>query len=1034
MPNILRYIIFGVYLMPFTVTGQGVWQNFHHLTIEEGLPSNFVQDVLQDEKGYIWFATEAGLCKFDGYSFKNYTVEDGIPKNNIRKVIQDKKKQLWILTQGEMSYFDGNNFTYIGMGDKRIVSVLEDSSGNMWFSSARTLFYKKAGLPVDSITDIDPGTMGISGTPYLKETDDEGKIWIYNQDGFHVLNGQTIFRHIPLSFAINNENFSPATCVLHNKEIVYSSDLGLVNIRSNGEQVLISDKITDGPVNAIVEDHSGDLWIGSKNGAFRLQQVGRKWKPVDHYLAGIPISQVMEDVEGNLWFTSQSNGVFLLLSNANGILERNALVMKNLGISQTNQIYDIQESPDGRLMLGLSSGHILSVSGEIEKTIPQVFDFQDSLKSGEIITSFLPLQGNTILVLTNLRLCLWENNTLQSLHGFGAAQTLKAPHRLSQDKAGNILILTDSYLLDCTRKDLYLLLKPDGVSSFIDNLTERNNFHSNPRTQIAARDATGTIWYSWPKGLSSGLGENMINYYEKENIFRTSIVDIQTGTDSTVWLATQGNGTIVLKNGGYHKLDLQKELKGNVCNSILLDESEKKIWIATNRGIAKIQNYVFGQKNIDNQWFDQKDGIISDKVKKVIKYKHDIFVLTDLGLTVFDEEKIQKDEFKPPVYLTRVVLNGNEVDLKDHYTYPDEGNKISIHYSGISFRNLGKLSYQYKLEKYGVGEQDAWAVTTQPWIDFQALSPGKYIFTIRAISRDGPISEKPIKITLVIQPPFYRTWWFIVILICLALLMLFFLFRFLSSEKQKVQLEMTVRDKTLALTQKVEELARNNQDMEQFTYVASHDLKTPLRTIIGHLQLLERRYMHQIDEEGQSFINYAVQGAKHMFNIINDLLDYTRLGNEEMEGEQLNLNEIVDTVTQNLTNLIEEKKAKIEVLPLPQFFGSSYQWELLFQNLIGNGLKFNRSENPLIIIEAKDSPGYYIVSVKDNGVGIGEEYLAKIFEPFQRLNVSEFPGTGIGLAICKRIVEVRGGTIWAESEPGKGTTFFFTVPKSHRST
>lgn len=1033
MPNILRYIIFGVYIIPFTVTGQGVWQNFHHITIEEGLPSNFVHDVLQDEKGYIWFATEAGLCKFDGYFFKIFTVKDGIPKNNIRNVIQDKQKQFWILTQDEMSSFNGNedNFTYIGTGDKRIFSVLEDSSGNMWFSSTSSLFYKKAGLPPDSIIDIDPGLLGISGSPYLKETDDDGKIWVYNQDGFHVLNGQSIYRHIPLKFAASNGDLSPATCILRNKEIIYASDQGLVNIRSTGDQVLISDKITDVSINAIAEDLSGDVWIGSNNGAYRLQQIGKKWIPVDHYLTDIPINQIMEDLEGNLWFTTKGKGVFLLLSNAKEILERNAIVLKNLGISQNTKINDIQESPDGKLMLGLSSGQILSVSGEIEKNTPQVFDLNDALKPEEIISKFLPLKGNAILVLTNQRLCLWENNTLQSLNGFGTKQTLKAPHSLTQDKAGNILILTEWYLLECTQEDLHLLLKPEGVVPFINKLNSLNNFHNFPKIQTVAKDHNGNIWYSWSKGLSKGLGEDIVNYYEESTVLRASIVDIKTLADSTIWLATQGNGAIVLKNGRTHILDTQMSLKSNICNYIFWDETKKKVWVATNRGIGKINNYTFNQPDFTTQWFNQKDGIISDNVKKILKYKQDIFVLTDQGLTVFDEEKIQKDEFNPPIHLTKVVLGTSQkLLLSDHYTYPAEGNKISIHYAGISFRNLGKLSYQYKLERNG--EQLQWETTTQPWIDFQALSPGKYIFTIRAVSRDGPVSDHPQKLTLIVQPAFYRTWWFIAILIGMALLMFLFLFQFLSAEKQKIQLEMTVREKTLALTQKVEELARNNQDMEQFTYVASHDLKTPLRTIIGHLQLLERNYMNRLDEEGRSFINYAVQGAKHMFNIINDLLEYTRLGNENTETEQLNLNEIVDLVTQNLTSQITEKQAKIEVDPLPQISGSSYQWELLFQNLIENSLKFNRSDTPRVSITSKDSPGYFIFSVKDNGIGIEEEYLAKIFEPFQRLNVSEFPGTGIGLAICKRIVEVHGGSIWAESEYGKGTIFFFTVQKNNK--
>jgi len=236
------------------------------------------------------------------------------------------------------------------------------------------------------------------------------------------------------------------------------------------------------------------------------------------------------------------------------------------------------------------------------------------------------------------------------------------------------------------------------------------------------------------------------------------------------------------------------------------------------------------------------------------------------------------------------------------------------------------------------------------------------------------------------------------------------------------QVESDVQDYAKAL-------ARSNKELEQFAYVASHDLQEPLRMVASYVQLLERRYKGKLDDDADEFINYAVDGAKRMQVLINDLLQYSRVNTKGKPFEPLELGKIFEVATANLKIAIEESKAEITHDDLPTISGDPSQLAQLMQNLIANALKFRGETAPRIHIGIEQYEGMWKISVKDNGIGIDPEYRERIFIIFQRLHGrEEYEGTGIGLAVCKRIVERHGGEIWVESEPGEGATFYFTFP------
>jgi len=227
----------------------------------------------------------------------------------------------------------------------------------------------------------------------------------------------------------------------------------------------------------------------------------------------------------------------------------------------------------------------------------------------------------------------------------------------------------------------------------------------------------------------------------------------------------------------------------------------------------------------------------------------------------------------------------------------------------------------------------------------------------------------------------------------------------------------------------LEELKRSNKELEQFAYIASHDLQEPLRTVSSYMQLISRRYRDRLDGEAGEFINYAVSGAVHMQLLLNDLLAYSRIGGARGRIELTDLNSALTKAIANLKTSIDGRNAAIEHEGLPAIYADEVQMVQVFQNLLSNAIKFCNNEAPRVQVSAVRKENEWEISVSDNGIGIDPKYFGRIFHIFKRLHSRDkYEGTGVGLAICKKIVERQGGRIWAESEPGKGSTFYFTIP------
>ena len=252
----------------------------------------------------------------------------------------------------------------------------------------------------------------------------------------------------------------------------------------------------------------------------------------------------------------------------------------------------------------------------------------------------------------------------------------------------------------------------------------------------------------------------------------------------------------------------------------------------------------------------------------------------------------------------------------------------------------------------------------------------------------------------------------------------------LTRTNVRLQQEIVEHERTgAALAQQARSLARSNEELQQFAYVASHDLREPLRKVRSYTELLQRRYEGQLDAKADKYITYIVDGATRMQTLVTDLLTYSRVGKEALSLVATDLNVVLNRILVDLEETIQESGTIVTHDPLPTVAADSSQMVQLLQNLLTNAIKFCRQETPRVHFTAERKDDVWVFAVEDNGIGIEPQYIERIFIIFQRLHtIREYPGTGIGLSICKKIVENHNGRIWVESKFGQGTTFYFTLP------
>jgi ligand-binding sensor domain-containing protein/signal transduction histidine kinase len=1092
--NMLRCLLsFFLYSVCFFSSfAQQSQVKFTHLTNLDGLSQSSVQAIVKDKYGFMWFGTQDGLNRYDGYTFKVYrhiSRDTGsLRRSNIMSLYEDHQGNLWVGTNnGALSLYDRkhdsfihfreSNGDYKGLSQKSVTAIYEDRQNNLWVGTywKLNLLNRKTGEITQFGNDpLDSTSISGDGINCIFE-DSKNNLWIGTSTGLNILNRKT-------------KKFKR---YLHDDKNPGS--------------------LSDNTVRVITEDNRGRVWIGSNQGLNLFDAATASFTPFKQ-IPGDPnsvsdqqITAIADEGNGTLWVGTSTSlelfdvdkGVFTHFKNDlnnDRTLHRNGSVMS------------ILLDKEGILWVGTYMGGINKYDRhltifDLYKNIP----FDEQSLSSSPITSFSENAAGDIWVGTGGGgINLWKrsankfsryNPTTNNKNSLGSSTVLC----LAQSKKNNYLWIgtygscIDRYdpktnlfkhytkgdapdqlnndavyaLYEDSKGNIWMGTNGGGVNVLDPNTGIIKKYSTDPNiantvagnyVRCFFEDKKENIWIGTTSGISVfNPATRMFTRYDQSNTTLESDIIFSMHEDKRgiVWIGTLG--------GGLNRLDPQTKkiityttndgLPDNTINSI--EEDDKGcLWLSTNNGISRFDPAKVTFKNsslhngIQGFEFSQGAGLKTNKGEILFGGVN--------GFNAFNPNQLVENKNILPVVITGfklfnkpITIDEKNSPLKEDISQTKEitlsyrQSILTFEFAALGFTASEKNQYAYMLEGFDknwnyVGQQRAATYTN--------LDPGTYVFKVKASNNDGFWNEEPTSITIIVTPPYWKTWWFkaLISLLLIGIAFSFYKWRIRSINAQKRLLEQQVLDRTESLTimtederkarlradQAVKELEIKNTELEQFAYVASHDMQEPLRTTSSFVQLLQEQYKGKLDNQADKYLTFIARSSERMKILIKDLLDYSRIGRKK-ESVKVDCNQVLQDVLADIETAINETAAEIKADQLPVIHGYSTEMKQLFQNLAVNAIKFRRKDtHPQIKISAEQKDDYWEFAFSDNGIGMLEEHSERIFHIFQRLHTrTEYEGSGIGLAHCKKIAELHGGRIWVKSVLGQGSTFYFVIKK-----
>ena len=980
---------------------------------EQALRSPAVLTIIEDDKGWIWAGTWAGglhllippkTGNIGDATFQLFVPIDKKEATNVWKIYQDKQQRYWVGTRGTglflMQLPDNAN--------------LEDKN---WQPKFHEYIWDKD----------DSNTIS---SDYIQDIfqDKSGSLWVSTTKGLNIIPSET------LSTLTGQKVTNDAPDFIFQKYFANSDD---------------NNSIVSNDVICIYEDRQGLIWLGSYHGI-------SKYNPYTNQFKNYSLEKITDSpANQTLLITKDRKG--WVVNRGKGILEYDFDQVKLSPVDSINKkipdrTYSIIYSPDQKNIF-LASWHgvvwynietqsmeVLDIPYEMRKSIKRVdvrFVYHDSKNR-------IWLGGETGLFLFDSdRICQYfekkaDPNSLSD----------NAITHLIEDSKGDIWVSSYNGLNR-------LIEEGNGKYKFEQFKYDSNNLdNSVPSNRLIYMLELNEILYI---GTMDGLCGYDLN--------QKQFIDLNEEGKKDFFLS-------LVTFGG-------DEIWGTTSEGIIVFNTKTKIFNRFQKkdGIGTSMFKLGGATTSDNGfiYFENEGGITCFNPYDLIKNSTPPEVFVTEGKVMSTSEKSTRN-------IDGISIGQITLSHTDYY--------LSLNFIGNNYSRAEKNRYAYKLD----GLEDKWNYTTSDLkAVYTNLDHGEYTFRVKASNNDGVWNEEGASLKIIKEPAYWETLWFQLLTIVSIFLLMFLGINFYTrhindrnarlkkfnkdlsneiTERKKVEkalqereqymevlvkertaelehkkeevemlyqdirerneiLEKIVEKRTLKLTESNQELSRSNQDLEQFAYIASHDLQEPLRNIGNFAGLLERKYANELNNGGKQYISIIVDGVQRMSKLISSILTYSRVGKDNVEFKDVNLNEVLNNKLQDLSQKISERNAVVHREDLPVVFGEPEQLSMIFYNLVNNAIKFNQKEKPTVEIRLfEECNSYWTFSVKDNGIGIAKEYQDKIFEIFKRLHGKEqYKGTGIGLAVCKKIVLRHRGTIWIKSVEGQGTTFFFTISK-----
>lgn len=965
-------------------------------TTDQGLHTNNLVHVMQARSGYLWISTYDGLARFDGNQFDVFD-RTNLPFLNTDAFIksyEDEQGTIWFVTQASgIIKYRNNQFSQVKV------------SGTMP-NSLRCLLLRKSGLVLvgtnnDGLYTLKDTVVIRAEHPALREglildlaEDKFGNVWVAtNGNGVIGIEGDKIKQYKTEQGL--SSNVVNTVRGLRDGRILIGTVNGLNVLSGNN---ISSVKITTGfQVTDIEVDDYQSIWLTTNRGLVRLNEAFGREEILsdDTGLPAVALTSLAFDREGSLWLTSNRAGL-VRVKDASITTYYNAH-----GLSGNNIVNVVYQDVSGKIYVGNESGDVdIFENGRFKQLA-----INQPHKNIGVRSIWVDKQAN--LWIGTYNGLLQKRGSNEEVFNTKSGLPSQEVRRILEDDAGYLWVATRSGGLLKTKngKPLKVFNQSNGI---------RSNY-----VLAVEKDQYGNLYVG-----TNGGGFNIITTQDSVKNVKINnddsgvvIFNIHIDDDGSVWLVTS-NGILLYNGKQFRRLPLVASQKGEGYFDWITDDFHH-VWITSNKGVLRIKpeqvrDFKSGKDvPIYPRVFSQADGMRNSESTSAMRAfktaQGEIWVPTLGGVSVINPRNITENTTLPPVYITRMVTDDSTFYPAANLVVSPGNLRYTFHFTSLSLIAPARNLFRYKLD----GVDETWQENGHlREVTYTNLSPASYTFRVMASNNDGVWNETGDSVQFKVAPTFFQMRSFYAVTGFTLFLIVFAIYKWRVNDIQ-------IHNR---------ELQKVNSELDKFVYSASHDLRAPLASVLGLVNVAK---LDPSQENRENYLNLIERSIKKLDGFISDIINFSRNARLEVIYAQVDFEKIVNEIMEDLKYLDEDGRItrKISTIGSGRFFTDTVRLKIILSNLISNSIKYYNphAKSPFIDIKIKYDSNVAIIKVIDNGLGITEEHLPNIFKMFYRANENA-KGSGIGLYIVKETIDKIKGTIAVKSKVGEGTEFEITIP------